>query len=117
MRRNISPCSILPRTELLLGHPAKEALKHARVAVFGIGGVGGYACEAPSGGVGADLIDDDKVCLTNINRQSSPRGGPSASIRPTSCATVYRHQSAGRYPRTPLLLPAGKRRRVPVFGI
>ena len=35
------------RTELLLGHPAMEALKHARVAVFGIGGVGGYACEAP----------------------------------------------------------------------
>lgn len=33
------------RTELLLGHPAMEALKHARVAVFGIGGVGGYACE------------------------------------------------------------------------
>ena len=46
------------RTELLLGHPAMEALKHARVAVFGIGGVGAF-----------DLIDDDKVCLTNINRQ------------------------------------------------
>lgn len=59
------------RTELLLGHPAMEALKHARVAVFGIGGVGGYACEAlVRSGVGAfDLIDDDKVCLTNINRQ------------------------------------------------
>ena len=61
----------LSRTELLLGHPAMEALKHARVAVFGIGGVGGYACEAlVRSGVGAfDLIDDDKVCLTNINRQ------------------------------------------------
>ena len=59
------------RTELLLGHPAMEALKHARVAVFGIGGVGGYACEAlVRSGVGAfDLIDDDKVCLTNLNRQ------------------------------------------------
>lgn len=60
------------RTELLLGHPAMEALKHARVAVFGIGGVGGYACEAlgPQRRPGAfDLIDDDKVCLTNINRQ------------------------------------------------
>ena len=34
------------RTELLLGHPAMEALKHARVAVFGIGGVGGYTVEA-----------------------------------------------------------------------
>ena len=48
------------RTELLLGHPAMEALKHARVAVFGIGGVGGYACEAlVRSGVGAfDLIDE-----------------------------------------------------------
>ncbi len=46
-------------------------LYHARVAVFGIGGVGGYVVEALArSGVGAfDLIDDDKVCLTNINRQ------------------------------------------------
>lgn len=59
------------RTELLLGKEAMERLDGARVAVFGIGGVGGYVCEAlVRSGVGAfDLIDDDKVCLTNLNRQ------------------------------------------------
>lgn len=59
------------RTELLLGKEAMEKLKNAKVAVFGIGGVGGYVCEAlVRSGVGAfDLIDDDKVCLTNLNRQ------------------------------------------------
>ena len=50
-----------------------ERLSRARVAVFGIGGVGGYTVEAlVRSGVGAiDLIDDDKVCLTNLNRQVS----------------------------------------------
>lgn len=59
------------RTELLFGKAAMEQLKKSRVAVFGIGGVGGYVCEAlVRSGVGAfDLIDDDKVCLTNLNRQ------------------------------------------------
>lgn len=59
------------RTELLLGKENMERLEHARVAVFGIGGVGGYTVEALArSGVGTlDLIDDDKVCLTNINRQ------------------------------------------------
>ena len=59
------------RTQLLLGAEAMEKLKRARVAVFGIGGVGGYVCEAlVRSGVGAfDLVDDDKVCLTNLNRQ------------------------------------------------
>ncbi len=59
------------RTELLLGKEAMEKLHNSRVAVFGIGGVGGYAVEALArSGVGAiDIIDDDKVCLTNINRQ------------------------------------------------
>ena len=59
------------RTELLLGKEAMERLSRARVAVFGIGGVGGYTVEAlVRSGVGAiDLIDDDKVCLTNLNRQ------------------------------------------------
>lgn len=59
------------RTELLLGKEAMEKLKNAKVAVFGIGGVGGYVCEAlVRSGVGAfELIDDDKVCLTNLNRQ------------------------------------------------
>ena len=59
------------RTELLLGKEAMERLAGSRVAVFGIGGVGGYVCEAlVRSGVGSfDLIDDDKVCLTNLNRQ------------------------------------------------
>lgn len=59
------------RTELLLGKENMERLANARVAVFGIGGVGGYTVEALArSGVGTlDLIDDDKVCLTNINRQ------------------------------------------------
>ena len=59
------------RTKLLLGDEGMEKLANARVAVFGIGGVGGYAVEALArSGVGTlDLIDDDKVCLTNINRQ------------------------------------------------
>ena len=59
------------RTEILIGKEALEKLKASRVAVFGIGGVGGYVCEAlVRTGVGAfDLIDDDKVCLTNLNRQ------------------------------------------------
>lgn len=59
------------RTQLLLGKEAMEKLQQSRVAVFGIGGVGGYVCEAlVRSGVGAfDLIDDDKVCLTNLNRQ------------------------------------------------
>ena len=59
------------RTELLLGKEAMEILARSRVAVFGIGGVGGYTVEAlVRSGVGTiDLIDNDKVCLTNINRQ------------------------------------------------
>lgn len=59
------------RTELLFGEEAMKILATSRVAVFGIGGVGGYAVEALArSGVGAlDLIDDDKVCVTNINRQ------------------------------------------------
>ena len=59
------------RSELLLGAKAMEKLKNSRVAVFGVGGVGGYAVEAlVRSGVGAlDLIDDDKVSLSNINRQ------------------------------------------------
>jgi len=59
------------RTELLLGREAMERLKNARVAVFGVGGVGGYVCEAlVRSGVGAfDLIDNDNVSLTNLNRQ------------------------------------------------
>ena len=59
------------RTQLLLGPEAMEHLAECRVAVFGVGGVGGYTVEALArSGIGAlDLIDDDKVCLTNLNRQ------------------------------------------------
>ena len=58
------------RTELLLGKEAMDKLKDSRVAVFGIGGVGGYVCEAlVRSGVGAfDLIDDDK----GVSHQSQP---------------------------------------------
>lgn len=59
------------RTELLFGKEAMEKLAASHVAVFGIGGVGGYTVEAlvRSGISAIDLIDNDKVCLTNINRQ------------------------------------------------
>lgn len=59
------------RTESMLGGDAMQRLASSRVAVFGIGGVGGYAVEALArSGVGAiDLIDSDRVCLSNLNRQ------------------------------------------------
>ena len=59
------------RTELLLGETALKRLSQARVAIFGIGGVGGYVCEALArSGIGAfDLTDNDTVSLTNLNRQ------------------------------------------------
>ncbi|MEZ3445302.1 MAG: tRNA threonylcarbamoyladenosine dehydratase [Lachnospiraceae bacterium] len=59
------------RTELLIGAEGTARLKASRVAVFGIGGVGGYVMEALArSGVGTlDLIDNDRVCLTNLNRQ------------------------------------------------
>ncbi len=59
------------RTQLLYGQDNMRRLAASRVAVFGIGGVGGYVVEALArSGVGAlDLIDDDRVCVTNLNRQ------------------------------------------------
>lgn len=59
------------RTRLIFGIEAMEKLSQARVAVFGIGGVGSYTAEAlVRSGIGAiDLIDDDRICLTNLNRQ------------------------------------------------
>ena len=59
------------RTQMLLGQDVMEALYKKKVAIFGIGGVGGYVCEAlVRSGIGRfDLIDDDKVCLSNLNRQ------------------------------------------------
>ena len=70
------------RTELLLGSEAMEKLKASRVAVFGIGGVGGYVVEALArSGIGAlDLIDHDTVALSNLNRQ-----------------IIATHQTIGRY--------------------
>lgn len=62
---------IFSRTQLIFGKEAMDILANSRVAVFGVGGVGGFTVEALArSGVGAiDLIDDDKVCVTNINRQ------------------------------------------------
>lgn len=59
------------RTQMLLGELAMDKLKKARVAIFGIGGVGGYVVEAlVRSGIGSFvLVDNDKVCLTNLNRQ------------------------------------------------
>lgn len=59
------------RTELIFGAEAMEKIYSARIAIFGIGGVGSYTAEALArSGVGTlDLIDNDKVCITNINRQ------------------------------------------------
>ena len=59
------------RLEMLIGHNAVETLHHKHVAVFGVGGVGGYAVEALArSGIGSlDLIDNDQVALTNLNRQ------------------------------------------------
>lgn len=77
------------RTELLLGKEAMDKLAASRVAVFGVGGVGGYVCEAlVRSGVGAfDLIDDDKVCLTNLNRQIIATRKQSGSIKQKLCVT------------------------------
>jgi tRNA A37 threonylcarbamoyladenosine dehydratase len=59
------------RTELILGKEAMEKLYKSRVAVFGVGGVGGYVVEALArSGIGAlDLIDSDRICISNLNRQ------------------------------------------------
>lgn len=61
----------LSREEILIGKEKTERLKHCRVAVFGVGGVGGYVVEGLArSGIGAlDLIDNDTVSLTNLNRQ------------------------------------------------
>lgn len=59
------------RTELLIGKDGEEKLKNAKVAVFGIGGVGSFVVEGlVRAGIGnIVIIDDDKICLTNLNRQ------------------------------------------------
>ena len=92
------------RTQLLLGPEAMEKLAHSRVAVFGVGGVGGYTVEALArSGIGAlDLIDDDKVCLTNINRQILATRKTVGKYKVDVAAGGSEHQ----LPR-PLHLPAG----------
>lgn len=70
-RKELIMEEMFTRTQLLLGEASLERLRNSRVAIFGIGGVGGYVCEAlVRSGVGAfDLIDNDQVCLSNLNRQ------------------------------------------------
>ena len=70
-KRGVHMAEQFSRTELLLGAQGLERLQNARVAVFGIGGVGGYTVEALArSGVGTlDLIDNDTVALSNLNRQ------------------------------------------------
>ena len=96
------------RTELLLGAAAMEKLKNARVAIFGLGGVGGYVAEALARcGVGAmELVDHDTISLSNINRQvlalHSTVGLPKAEaakrrvldINP-NCAVIARQEFYG----------------------
>ena len=103
------------RSELIFGAKAINRLKSARVAVFGIGGVGGYAVEALArGGVGAlDLIDGDSVSLTNLNRQiialHSTVGMPKAEVarrrvldinpecRARACELFFTGENAGEF--------------------
>ena len=74
------------RTVMLIGEAAAERLRNSRVAVFGVGGVGGYAVEALArSGIGTlDLIDRDTVSVSNINRQiialTSTIGRPKAEV-------------------------------------
>jgi len=83
------------RTEMLLGSEAVEKLKNARVAVFGIGGVGSYTVEALArAGVGAlDLIDSDTVAKSNINRQiialHSTVGRPKTEVAAERVRDIY----------------------------
>ena len=91
------------RTELLLGKDGMERLKNARVAVFGIGGVGGYTVEALArSGVGTlDLIDDDKVCLTNLNRQIIATRKTVG--KPTKCFTCRIRRISSIFPSMTML--------------
>lgn len=71
MKRDTEMITQFSREELMFGKDAVEKLKNSRVAIFGIGGVGGYVAESLArGGVGKiDLIDNDTVSITNLNRQ------------------------------------------------
>ena len=82
------------RTQMLIGTEGLAKLQKARVAVFGIGGVGGYVVEALArAGVGAlDLVDNDEVSLSNINRQiialHSTIGQPKAEVAAARCVDI-----------------------------
>lgn len=111
-----APFDFTGRTEMLVGAAGVETLAKSRVAVFGIGGVGGFVCEALArAGVGMlTLFDDDRVVLSNTNRQltalCSTMGRPKAGvmaervadINPACHVTVhqvfYLPENAGRYP-------------------
>ena len=73
----------LSRTELLIGNDGLEKLKNSKVMVFGVGGVGSFAVEALTrAGVGTlILVDDDTVCLTNLNRQIHATYGTISKVR------------------------------------
>ena len=103
------------RTRLLLGDDAIQRLRNARVALFGLGGVGGYAAEALArSGIGAlDLIDNDTISITNINRQllathstvgqykvdvaAARIKGIDPTIKVTTYKTFYLPETAGEF--------------------
>ena len=86
----------LSRTRMLLGDAAMERLRSSRVAVFGLGGVGGYVVEALArSGVGAlDLVDNDTVCLSNLNRQLI-----------ATCATIGQYKTDAAAERVAVIAP------------
>ena len=92
------------RTAMLIGEEALTRLAHARVAVFGVGGVGGYICEALArAGVGAlDLYDHDTVSLSNINRQiialHSTVGRLKVEVMAERIADIHPACAVGVYP-------------------
>ena len=104
------------RTRMLIGQAACETLLKARVAVFGIGGVGGYVCEAlVRSGIGTfDLIDNDTVSVSNINRQiiatTKTIGRYKVDVMKERMLEINR-------PYIPLFFPAGKRRRLSVWPV
>ena len=93
---------IFSRSALLLGEAALETLRRSRVAVFGVGGVGGYAAEALArSGVGElHLIDNDTVSLTNLNRQiialHSTIGRPKAEVMRERVLDIFEKTTGGR---------------------
>lgn len=103
------------RAALLLGAEAMAKLRKSRVAVFGVGGVGGSAVEALARcGIGAlDQIDSDRVSVSNINRQVIALHSTVGQLKvDAAAARVRRHLSRDRGAPPRLLLPAGKRGRI-----